>query len=284
MKAALLQITGTDDPAENIALLEPMLRQAAAEGAGFALTPEVSNCVSLSRARQEAVLRREAEDPMLDHMRGLAAKLGIWLSLGSLAVKTGDADGRFANRSFLIDPAGHIVARYDKIHMFDVKLGKGAVYAESKGFRPGAEAVLAETPFATLGLTVCYDLRFPALYRALAQHGAQVLLVPAAFAPETGVAHWEPLLRARAIECGAYVLAAAQTGRHKTREGRARATYGHTMAVSPWGEVLADVGTVPGIAFVDLDMAVVADARKRLPSLRHDVVFRGPERAGEGSA
>lgn len=277
MKTALVQISGSDDPQANIALLTPMLRTAAAAGAGFIATPEVSNCVSLSRPRQQAVLRPEEDDPMLAAMRELAAELGVWLSLGSLALKTGDADGRFANRSFLIGPEGAIHARYDKIHMFDVRLGPGAVYAESKGFRPGDRAVLAQTPFAMLGLSICYDLRFPALFRALAQAGAEVITVPAAFAPETGAAHWEVLLRARAIECGVWIVAAAQTGRHPAHEGRARATHGHSMVVSPWGEVVADGGTAPGLTYATLDRQAVHEARRRLPSLRHDRAFEAPQ-------
>lgn len=276
MRAALLQITSSDDPVENAVMLRPMVRQAAAEGAGLVLTPEVSNCLSASRTRQTEVLTDEADDPVLAMVREEAARTGVWIALGSIAVRTDDPDGRFANRSILVAPAGEIAARYDKAHMFDVTLSETESYRESAGYRPGDRAVLVDTPFGKVGLTICYDLRFPYLYRRLAQAGAEVLLCPAAFARETGQAHWEPLLRARAIECGAYVLAAAQTGDHKVRRGRARSTYGHGMAVGPWGEVLVDQGTEPGIACVDLDLAKVTEARQKVPSLTHDREISGP--------
>lgn len=274
MKTALLQLSASDDPGENLAVMTRMLRQAASEGAGFALTPEVSNCVSLSRAHQRQVLYPEAEDPTLAALRDVAAELGLWLAIGSLALR-GDG-ARFVNRSFVITPEGQIAARYDKIHMFDVTLSDTESYRESEGYRPGDRAVLCPTPFGTLGLSICYDLRFPALYRRLAQGGADILLVPAAFAPSTGTAHWEPLLRARAIECGAYVLAAAQTGQHRARIGRSRATHGHSLAVSPWGAVLSDAGTQPGLSYVTLDLTQVAQARHKIPSLDHDRSFEGP--------
>ena len=276
-RAALLQLTASDDPAQNVETLRGMVREAVAQGAELVCTPEVSNCVSASRSRQIEVLRREAEDPMLAAMRDEAARAGIWLSLGSIAVKTEDPDGRFANRSFLIGPDGGIAARYDKIHMFDVEVSATETYRESAGYRPGDRAVLAETPLGRIGLSICYDVRFPNLYRRLAQAGAEILLVPSAFSPVTGAAHWETLLRARAIETGCYVLAAAQTGRHAAREGRARETWGHSLAVDPWGAVIADSGTAPGVAIVDLDMAEVAQARRRVPSLAHDRPYDGPE-------
>lgn len=269
-------MTSTDAPEANLAAAEAMIAAAAAEGAGFVLTPEVTNCVSASRARQVEVLRPEADDPVLAGLREAAARHGIWLLIGSLALKTGDADGRFANRSFLIAPDGAIAARYDKIHMFDVALSETERYRESDGFRPGERAVVAETPFARIGLTVCYDLRFPQLYRALAVAGAQILTVPAAFAVPTGQAHWEVLLRARAIESGAFVLAPAQCGTHPATEGKRRETWGHSLAVAPWGEVLADAGDRPGVTLVDLDLDKVGAARSRVPSLRHDRPFAGP--------
>ncbi|MGR3591282.1 MAG: carbon-nitrogen hydrolase family protein [Limimaricola soesokkakensis] len=275
-RAALLQFTASDDPAQNVQTLRGMVREAVAQGAELVCTPEVSNCVSASRARQLEVLRHEAEDPMLAAMRDEAAGAGIWLSLGSIAVKTGDADGRFANRSLLIGPDGGIRARYDKIHMFDVEVSETETYRESAGYRPGDRAVLAETPLGRLGLSICYDVRFPHLYRALAQAGAEILLVPSAFSPVTGAAHWETLLRARAIETGCYVLAAAQTERHAATEGRVRETWGHSLAVDPWGAVIADAGTAAGISIVDLDMAEVAQARRRVPSLAHDRPYEGP--------
>ncbi len=272
MKAGLVQLTSGDDPTENLVTTQEMVAQAAAQGAGFVLTPEATNCVSNSRARQNEVLTLEQDDPTLAALCLQASELGIWLSIGSLALKTTDADGRFANRSFLIDPAGTIVARYDKIHMFDVQVSKTESYAESKGYRPGDQAVLAQTPFGRVGLTVCYDLRFAQLHRALAKAGADVLLVPSAFSPVTGAAHWEPLLRARAIETGCYVLAAAQTGDH----GGGRRTYGHSLAVSPWGEVLVDGGCDCGITYVELVPHAVSDARNRIPALTHDRPFKGP--------
>ncbi|MGR3463821.1 carbon-nitrogen hydrolase family protein [Limimaricola sp.] len=276
MRAALLQLTASDDPARNTEVLRGMVRDAVAQGAELVCTPEVSNCVSASRARQRAVLSREADDPMRAMMRDEAARAGVWLALGSIAVKTGDPDGRFANRSLLIGPDGEIHARYDKIHMFDVAVSETETYRESAGFRPGDRAVLAKTPLGGIGLSICYDVRFAHLYRALAQAGAQILLVPSAFSPVTGAAHWETLLRARAIETGCFVLAAAQTGRHEATQGRARETHGHSLAVDPWGAVLADAGTAPGVTCVDLDLDAVAQARHRVPSLTHDRPYDGP--------
>ena len=277
MKAALLQLTSGDDPAANLGEVQNMMRQARDAGAGFVLTPEVTNCISTSRAHQKAVLAQQAEDETLAGLRHEAENLGLWLLIGSLALKTDDPDGRFANRSFLIAPDGEIRAWYDKIHMFDVRVTEAETYCESSGFRPGERAVLTDTGFARIGMTVCYDIRFPHLYRALAQAGAQILTVPAAFSPVTGAAHWEPLLRARAIETGCYVLAPAQTGLHPSTTGGTRRTYGHSMAISPWGEVLSDAGTETGITYVDLDMDAVAQARARVPSLTHDRKFTPPD-------
>lgn len=276
MRTALLQLTSSDDPVANLATTAARIEAAVAEGAGFVLTPEVTNCVSASRARQQEVLQHEADDRTLAALRDLAARRGIWLAIGSLALKTGDPDGRFANRSFLIDPQGAIAARYDKIHMFDVTVSETETYRESAGYRPGNTAVIAQTPFATLGLSICYDIRFPGLYRALAHAGAEVLLVPSAFSPVTGAAHWEPLLRARAIENGCWVLAAAQCGQHAAVRGKERATYGHSMAVAPWGEVVAQGGVESEVLFVDLSRDAVDKARSRVPSLTHDRDFEGP--------
>lgn len=276
MKAALLQLNSSDDPVANLPRTVGLIADAAAQGAGFVLTPEVTNCLSQDRAYQAQVLQHEADDLTLVGLREAAVRHGIWLSIGSLALKTHDPDGRFANRSFLIDPAGQIVARYDKIHMFDVAVTETETYRESAGYRPGARAVVADSPFGKIGLSICYDVRFAYLYRALAQAGAQTLLVPAAFSPVTGVAHWEPLLRARAIETGSYVLAAAQTGTHAAQLGTSRQTHGHSMAISPWGEVLADLGTDCGIALVDLDPQEVAQSRERIAALSHDRPFEGP--------
>jgi predicted amidohydrolase len=276
MRAGLVQLTVTDDPGENLPVTVELVRKAAAGGAEFVLTPELTNGLSSSRSRQRALFRHEDEDPTLAALRAEAQSAGIWLLVGSLGLLTGDADGRFANRSVLIGPDGGIVARYDKIHMFDVNVTATEVYRESEGYRPGDRAVLARTPFATVGLSVCYDLRFPALYRRLAQSGAQILTVPAAFNHITGAAHWEVLLRARAIETGCFVLAPAQTGFHPERDGKGRRTHGHSLAVAPWGDVLADGGTETGVTLVDLDLAQVGDARHRIPSLGHDRTFAGP--------
>jgi len=277
MKAALLQLSSSDDPVQNLRIVRGMMQEAAEQGAGFILTPEVTNCVSSDRAHQATVLSVQEDDPTLAGLREEAARLGLWLLIGSLALKTGDADGRFANRSFLIGPDGAIRAWYDKIHMFDVQVSATEIYRESAGFRPGDRAVLADAGFAQIGMTVCYDVRFPYLHRALAQAGAQILTVPAAFSPVTGAAHWEPLLRARAIETGCYVLAPAQTGLHPSSTGGTRRTYGHSMAIAPWGEVLVDAGTEPGISFVDLAMDNVAQARARVPALTHDREFTPPD-------
>ena len=269
-------MTSGDDPRENLRTTLDMVQQAVDADASFVLTPEVTNCLSPSRARQAQVLSHQQDDPTLAALRELAAKTGVWVLIGSLALNTEDADGRFANRSFLIGPDGSIVAWYDKIHMFDVKVTAEETYRESAGYRPGNRAVLAKTDFAILGMTVCYDVRFPHLYRQLAQAGAEVLTVPAAFAPTTGAAHWEVLLRARAIETGCFVLAPAQTGTHPTIEGQPRRTYGHSLVVDPWGHVMLDAGTEPGVFTVDLDLSKVAEARARVPSLTHDKAFRGP--------
>ena len=276
MRAGLVQLTVTDDPAANLPVTLDLVRQAAASGAGFVLTPELTNGLSSSRAHQRAVFRHEEDDPTLAALRSEARAAGIWLLIGSLGLLTQDADGRFANRSFLIGPDGAVAARYDKIHMFDVNVSATETYRESEGYRPGSRAVIAEAPFARIGMTVCYDVRFPALYRRLAQGGAQIITVPAAFNHITGAAHWETLLRARAIETGCFVLAPAQTGFHPETNGKGRRTHGHSLAIAPWGEVLADAGTEPGVTLVDLDLAEVDRARSRVPSLSHDRSFEGP--------
>ncbi|WP_291728364.1 carbon-nitrogen hydrolase family protein [Leisingera sp. F5] len=276
MRTALLQMTSTDIPAENLETVKAMMAEAVRGGAGFVLTPEVTNCLSGSRTHQNGVLCHEEDDPTLADLRDEAAKHGIWLLLGSLGIKTHDNDGRFANRQFLISPQGEIKARYDKIHMFDVEVTPEETYRESDGYRPGTQAVVAETPFARIGMTICYDVRFPHLHRALAKGGAQIITAPAAFSYVTGAAHWHSLLRARAIETGCFVLAPAQTGKHPASRGPSRKTYGHSLAVAPWGEVLADAGQEPGVTYVDLDLEKVAEARKRVPSLTHDREFDGP--------
>lgn len=277
MRAGLVQLTVSDDPAANLPETLALVRAAVAGGAGFVLTPECTNALSSNRASQRALLRHEDDDPTLAALRDAAAGAGIWLLAGSLGLLTEDADGRFANRSFLIGPDGAIAARYDKIHMFDVNVSETEVYRESSAYRPGTRAVLADTPFGRIGMTVCYDLRFPHLYRRLAKAGAEILTVPAAFNHITGAAHWETLLRARAIETGCYVLAPAQTGFHPEQDGKGRRTHGHSLAIAPWGEILSDAGTEPGVTFADLDLAEVARARDRIPSLSHDRDFTGPD-------
>ena len=272
MRAALVQLTSGDDPAANLAVTEGFVRDAAAGGATLVLTPECTNMISASRDLQQQRLRVEADDVTLLRLREVAAELGISLLLGSLLLKADD-DERFVNRSFLIAPDGGIAARYDKIHMFDVSLKDGESYRESAAFRPGGRAVVAEVGALRLGLAICYDLRFPRLFRALAQAGAQVLAIPSAFTVPTGQAHWHALLRARAIECGAYVLAPAQVGTHPAMAGKPRRTYGHSLAVGPWGEVLADGGEAPGVSFVEIDPAEVRRAREMVPSLCHDRDF-----------
>jgi predicted amidohydrolase len=278
VRAALIQLTCGDDPDENLGRTEALLREAADRGTAFALTPECTNIVSASRRHQRAVLRRENADATLARLRAVAAERGLWLLIGSLCLLAeDDAEGRFVNRSFLIGPDGGIRARYDKIHMFDVDVADGESYRESAAYRPGDRAVLAEVLEVPAGLTVCYDLRFPQLYRALAQAGARMLTVPSAFTVPTGRAHWHTLLRARAIETGCFVLAPAQCGEHAASHGPRRRTYGHSLAVGPWGAVLADAGDAgPGVTLVDLDFGEVDVARSRIPSLTHDRAFEAP--------
>ena len=276
MRAAVLQLNVSDDPDANLPITVDLLRQAAAGGAEFILTPEVTNCVSTSRGHQDDVLQHEDVDKTLEALCEVARDVSVWLLIGSLGLKTNDPDGRFANRSFLINPEGEIVARYDKIHMFDVDISAEETYRESAGYRPGNRAVVADTPFATIGLSICYDLRFPALYQALAQAGAEILTVPAAFSLITGSAHWHALLRARAIETGCYVVAPAQTGTHSSAAHKTRDTYGHSLVVAPWGEVILDAGDAPGIYFFDIDMEKLAEARRKVPSLANRRVFDDP--------
>lgn len=272
MRVGLVQLCSGDDPKINLPVTREFVREAAADGAKFVLTPEVTNCVSTSGMRQLEVLQHESEDRTLRALREDAAALGIWVLIGSLAVKSDDTRGLFANRSFMIDPAGSLVAKYDKIHMFDVDVSDTESYRESAGYRPGTHSIIADVEGASVGLTICYDVRFPHLYRTLAKAGAQIITVPSAFSRVTGKAHWETLLRARAIENGCFVLAPAQTGQNTEK----RSTHGHSLAVSPWGEVLTDAGTDPGITLVDLDLGDVERSRQRIPSLAHDREFDGP--------
>lgn len=276
MRVAVVQLNVGEDPAENLGPTLALIREAVAGGAEFVLTPECTHLMSARRDWQQKVIAREEDDLTLKALREEAAKAGIWLLIGSIGLRTEDADGRFANRSFLIGPDGEIKARYDKIHMFDVNVSETEVFRESAAYRPGAQAVVAETPFGMLGMSVCYDLRFPHLFRALAQKGAQILAIPAAFNHITGAAHWEVLLRARAIENGAWVLAPAQTGHHPQPDGPGRRTFGHSMIIAPWGEVVADAGTLPGVIFADISLDAVKTARHRVPSLSHDRPFSGP--------
>ncbi len=276
MRTGLVQLNVGNDPARNLPETLARVQAAVDGGAGFVLTPECTNLLSSNRDHQRRVMRFEPDDPTLEALQNQAARSGIWLLIGSLGVLTTDADGRFANRSFLISPSGEIAGRYDKIHMFDVNVSDTEIYRESAGYRPGNRAVMVDAGFARIGLTVCYDLRFPQLYHRLAQAGAQILTVPAAFNHLTGQAHWEILLRARAIETGCFILAPAQTGFHAETVGKGRRTYGHSLVIAPWGEVLADGGKEPGVIFADLDLTQVETARGRVPSLSHDRTFEGP--------
>lgn len=296
MRVGLRQLSVSDDPAANPPVTLGLVERAADAGAVVVLTPEATTCLSGRRSHQRAVLCHEAGDPMLAGLREAAARRGLWLLIGSRALKTGDADGRFANRSVLIDPSGGIAARHDRPHMVDVDVSATGTCRESAGLRPGARAVPAGTPFARTAMTVCHDVRFPRHDRALAQAGAEVLTVPAAVSPVTGAAHWESLLRARAIECGARVLAPAQTGALAAQAGRARRTPrraprraprrkdGHSLVVAPWGEVGAGGGTEPGTVLAGIDRAAVAVARRRVPSLSHDRPFEVPAGAGPSDA
>jgi deaminated glutathione amidase len=267
MRVALLQMTAGIDPAANARVLTQAVADAAGRGAAMVFTPEMSGLLDRDRERAARAIVAEEDDPVLAAVRGAAAQHGCWVQLGSLAVRR--PDGRYANRSFVIDDAGAVRARYDKLHLFDVDLAPGVQdgerWRESAAYAPGEGVVLVDTPVGSLGLSVCYDVRFPALYQALSGAGATVLAVPAAFTRPTGEAHWELLLRARAVENACFVIAAAQAGDHQD----GRATHGHSLVVDPWGEVLLDMGGEAGLAVVDLDLARVADVRGRLPVLAH---------------
>jgi predicted amidohydrolase len=270
LRLACVQVNAGNDMAVNIGAAEEFSRAARKDGATFIAFPE---CVSMMEMGRDAVLAKAAPEghhPALDAFCNLAADLGVWLLSGTLSVKL-DED-RVANRSFLIDTAGQVKARYDKIHMFDVDLEDGESYRESATYRPGDAATLAKTPWGMLGMTVCYDLRFPHLYRDLARTGAVMLSVPSAFTRPTGRAHWDVLLRARAIENGAYVFAPAQCGEHP----HGRLTYGHSIIIDPWGDVLAEAGEEPGYIIADIDVSKVSDVRRSLPSLTHDRPYTEP--------
>ena len=269
-RAACVQLRSSDDVAENVRTASALIREAAAQGATFIATPENTTLMAPDGGAKLAQSFAESHDPALPQFAALAEELGIWLLIGSLAIKVSDT--KTANRSFLIDPKGRITARYDKIHLFDVDLPSGEKYRESNTVAGGDAAVLADLPWGKVGLTICYDLRFPQLYRALAKSGAFALTVPSAFTETTGKAHWHVLLRARAIENGAFVIAPAQGGHHVN----GRKTYGHSLIVAPWGEILAEAGVDPCVIVADIDPEAAKDSRMRIPNLQHDRAFTGP--------
>ncbi len=274
-KAALIQMRTGLTPATNIDGASRMIREAKAAGADYVQTPEMTNVMDVSRERFFATIQEEDADKSLAAFRALARELGIFIHVGSLAIRV--APEKAANRGFLINPKGNIAARYDKIHMFDVDLAGGESYRESRNYRSGEIAINADLPWGRLGVTICYDLRFPALYRALAEAGATMLAIPSAFTKQTGEAHWHVLMRARAIENGCFVLAAAQAGKHEN----GRETFGHSIIVDPWGRVLAEGGTEPGIVMAKIDPALVTQARSRMPSLQHGRRFEIAEPMAE---
>jgi predicted amidohydrolase len=266
-RAACVQLCSTDDVAANIALTSALIREAKALGAQFIATPENTTLMAPDGGAKIERSYTEADDPAIPAFRTLAEELGIWLLIGSLAIKVNES--QTANRSYLFDPNGRIAARYDKIHLFDVDLPSGERYRESKTVAGGDQAVTATLDWGKLGLSVCYDLRFPQLFRALAKQGAFMIAVPSAFTETTGRAHWHVLLRARAIENGAFVIAPAQGGIH----ANGRKTYGHSLIVSPWGEVMAEAGVEPCVIVADIDPQASVEARARIPSLGHDRPF-----------
>jgi len=279
LKVAVVQMTAGPEIGPNLDAAAALVRDGAAKGAKFVLTPENTSIIEPKRELAVAKALPEEAHPGVPCFTALAKELGIWLLVGSMPIRV--EDGRLANRSFLIDEQGRIVARYDKIHLFDVDLANGERYRESATIRPGGGAVVAPTPWGPLGMTVCYDLRFPHLYRDLAQAGATMLSIPAAFTVPTGEAHWHVLLRARAIENGAFVLAPAQCGTH----AGGRKTYGHSLIVAPWGEILAEGdGGTPGTILAEIDFAKVAAARDAVPSLRHDRDYAKPAREESAAA
>jgi predicted amidohydrolase len=267
-KAALIQTCTSRDVDRNLAEIGAMIRDAAGAGAEYVQTPEVTTVLETDSKRMPDVIGPEDGNPALSHYSKLASELGIWLHIGSMAVSTDEP--RYANRSFLFAPNGRLAAKYDKIHMFDVEIGEGQTYRESKRYAPGKSGVVVDLPWTKLGLTICYDMRFPALYRALAKAGAEIIAVPSSFTVPTGKAHWHTLLRARAIESQCFILAAAQAGDHEC----GRQTYGHSIIVSPWGEVLAEAdGSTTGYIIAEIDLADVTKARGRVPSLDNDRPF-----------
>ena len=272
MKIAVYQSRTGIDPAFNAEALAQAVESAAAGGAAILFTPEMSGLLDRDRERARRNLRREDVDPVLAAVREAAARARLWVHLGSLALAEGAGD-RLVNRGILIDAEGNIRARYDKIHLFDVDLPTGESWRESASYMGGDRAVVAESPAGRLGLSICYDLRFPDLYRALTDAGAAILAIPAAFTVPTGQAHWHVLLRARAIEAGVYVVAAAQSGRHED----GRETYGHSLVVDPWGEVVLDMGEEPGVGFAEIDLSQIDEVRSRLPAIHHRKLIGTPE-------
>lgn len=271
MRVGLVQMRSGGDPKANIDAAEALIRDAAREGAHFVATPETTNIVQRDRDRLFQHIKAQDEDEGVAHFAALARELSIWLLAGSFAFRIGER--RAVNRSLLFSPKGALAATYDKIHMFDVTLGSGDDWRESATYQPGQRAVTADIDGAKLGLTVCYDLRFPALYRALGQAGAEIITVPAAFTVPTGKAHWETLIRARAIENECFVLAPAQGGKHED----GRSTWGHSVVVGPWGDVIARLESdEPGVLMADLDLEAVRTARAKIPSLTHDREFSAP--------
>jgi len=268
--AAMVQMRTGLLPEPSLEQGTKLIRQAVAQGADYVLTPEVSNMMQLNRKALFELLKSEEDDLSLKAYRELAKELRIHLHIGSLALRF--SPEKAVNRSFLVGPDGMILACYDKIHMFDIDLPGGESYRESANYQPGETAVISDLPWGRIGLTICYDVRFPALYRALAESGASFLTVPSAFTRKTGEAHWHVLLRARAVETGCFVFAAAQAGRHENK----RETYGHSLIVAPWGEILAEAGIDPAVIVADIDPATAKSARERVPSLRHDRDFAGP--------
>jgi predicted amidohydrolase len=266
-RAALVQLRSGRSVKPNLDKAEELIRRAAKSGAIYVQTPENTGLMELKPELVLSAAETEARSAPLAHLRALAHELSIFLHIGSLAIKLDQ--GPVANRSYVIDPEGQVAARYDKLHMFDVDLPGGESYRESQYFRPGNKAVVADLPFGRFGLSICYDLRFAALYRALASAGAEFIAIPSAFTKQTGEAHWRVLIRARAIETGTFVLAASQGGLHEN----GRATYGHSLIVSPWGDVLAEGGEEPGVIFADIDPTASDEARARIPALKHDRSF-----------
>jgi predicted amidohydrolase len=265
--AACAQMRSGRDPLKNRDDVVALIREAAGQGAHYVQTPEMTSLVERSREALFEKIGPQERDPTLAGLRETAREKGVFIHIGSLAVLTGE---RVANRAFLIDPAGEIAASYDKIHLFDVDLPNGESWRESRTYSGGDRAVVAETPWGYLGVTICYDVRFPALYRALAEAGASYLSAPACFTRHTGEAHWHVLHRARAVETGSFMISAAQAGKHED----GRETYGHSLIVDPWGRVLAEAGTEPGVVLAEIDPAKVADARQRIPALKHGRPFR----------